>query len=296
MKKIFIITALFCFSFCSSVFASGGLFLDAPESFTVGQKVPVTLYLDTGGVSVNSIDVTLSLSSSELQLVGYQDYKGLIKFWITPPKQEGDTVYFVGGIPGGVSEVTEGITTKERIPLVVLLFETKEPGEKMISIKNSVVLQNDGQGTRFDHTRSGVRITGVGNFIAGKEEREELSTQRNDTIAPVFEQISLIPSSLLSKNPILVTFSAADEGSGIASYDAFIGGKKVQQVESPLVVNKKLFSYMVLVEAYDLYGNKQTASVSVPGILSGDWYIWGLALLLITVISFYTVRLKYGKK
>jgi hypothetical protein len=296
MKKILILIALFCFFLCSRTFASGTLFLDAPESFAVGQKVPVILYLDTGGVSINSIDVTLTLSDSEFQLVGYQDYKGLIKFWITPPKQEGNTIYFVGGIPGGVSEVTEGITTKERIPLVVLLFETKEPGQKIISIENSVILQNDGEGTTFDHTRSGIRMTGVGNFIAGKEEKEDPFTESTDITAPVFEQISLIPSSLLSKNPILVTFSAADEGSGIATYDAYIGGKKVRQVESPLVVNKKIFSYTVLVEAYDLYGNKQTASVSVPGILSGDWYIWGLVLLLITGVSFYIVRVTYGKK
>lgn len=296
MKKILILTAFFCFFLCSRTFASGTLFLDAPESFTVGEKVPVTLYLDTEGVSVNSVDVTLSLSNPEFRLVGYQDYKGLVKFWITPPKQEGGTVYFIGGIPGGVSEVTEGITTKERIPLVVLLFESKKAGELSISIEKSIVLQNDGQGTVFDHTSIGVRITGVGNFIAGKEEKEEPFTQSSDVTAPVFEQISLVPSAMLSKNPILITFSATDEGSGIAMYDAFIGRKKVEQVASPLVVNKKIFSYTVLVEAYDLYGNKQTASVSVPGVLTGDWYIWLLLLLTIVGIFIYRVRVKYGKK
>jgi hypothetical protein len=296
MRTYILSTLLFCLFFISTAEASGELFLGAPESFIVGEKVPVTLFLDTGGVSINSIDVTLTLSDPTLTLAGYQDYNSIVKFWISPPKQSGNTVSLVGGIPGGIASITQGVSTTDRIPLVVLLFEAKAPTKSTLSVVSSSILQNDGEGTAFVHTTKGVSLIGVKGYIGAKEGKDTPVETKGDAIPPAFEQISLIPSSLLSKNPTLVMFSATDEESGIANYDVLVDGRKIENAQSPLVVNKKVFSYTVFVEAYDLYGNKQTASVIVPGVIVGDRWVWLLFIVAVLGGFVYNIKRRYAKK
>lgn len=146
------------------------------------------------------------------------------------------------------------------------------------------------------HTRKGIALVGVKGHIGAQEDKEVPATSTSDRSAPSFEQISLIPSSLLSKNPTLVMFNATDEESGIATYNAIIGGKKIENAQSPLIVNKKIFSYTVFVEAYDLYGNKQIASVIVPGVIGGDRWIWILFLGTLFVLFVRFIIKQYAKK
>lgn len=296
MRIYILLSLLFCLSFISTAEASGELFLQAPESFVVGEKVPVTLFLDTGGVSVNSIDISLTVSDSAFVLAGYQDYNSIVKFWISPPKQSGNTISLVGGIPGGIASITQGVSTTDRIPLVVLLFEAKAPTTSILRIVSSTILQNDGEGTTFAHTSKGVSLVGVKGYIAAKEGKDIPLENKGDAIPPAFEQLSLIPSSLLSKNPTLVMFSATDEESGIANYQVLVDGKKIENAQSPLVVNKKMFSYTVFVEAYDLYGNKQTASVIVPGVIVGDRWLWILFIVAVLGGFVYNIKRRYAKK
>lgn len=296
MKLQIFILFIFCFISLNVVHASGELFLDAPESFKVGEKIPVTLFLETSGVSINSIDITLTLSNPDLRLVGYQDYTSVVKFWIDPPKQVGNTVTFVGGIPGGISTMIQGVSTTTRIPLVVLLFESERALESSITIDKSIVLQNDGRGSTFQHERKGVNILGIQNFFGVKEDQEEYKNTKTDITPPVFDQITLIPSSFFSKNPTLITFSASDEESGIAGFHAMIHGNKRLYIQSPLVVQKKFFPYTVFIEAYDIYGNKQTASVIVPGVLLGDRFVWLLLGITLGGAFLYIIKKQYVKK
>lgn len=296
MKKFFILLIVFLFYVDSRALASGALFLDSPQSFTIDNKLPVTLYLDTGGASVNSVDVTLKISDENLVLSGYQDYKGLIKFWITPPKQEGAYIHLVGGIPGGVSKISEGLTTNNKIPLAVLLFEAKKPIDATIAIDNSIILQNDGLGSVFEHTRQGIRVSGIGNFVSGKDEKDASQESGNDTIPPVFSELYFVESTNSSETPQFIIFSATDEGSGIAYYNALFKRKKIGYIQSPFVVNKRLFPYSVVIEAYDIHGNKQTAQVSVPGIISATQWFFVAFIIIVFFGIVYRIKRRYEKK
>ncbi len=297
MKKIIISIGICFFLFHAQTFASAALSLKTPNAISVGKKIAVTVLLETEGNSVNSASVSLKLSNQNIKLVGYQEYQSLIKFWIQQPKQEGNTVTFIGGIPGGVATVTEGTNVKTQIPLVVLLFEAIDDGSTTLTIEDSTILQNDGLGTALLHERKSAQIAIVKSFIQGQDSMDPLLPETPDENPPIFEDVTYVPSSILSKTPPLVSFTAVDQESGIARYEAVIGGKITENVQSPLSLSRKFFSYTVVLNAYDIYGNKQVATVSVPGVITGGSVTLFFFIILIIIGSVRIVmKRKYEKK
>jgi hypothetical protein len=112
-----------------------------PQSQTVykGDPFIIDVQLDTESAEINTVGASLNLPSDLFEVIDFNKGDSLLTFWPEEPKLEGNTVSFIGGIPGGF--LGKGSVLK-------INLRAKELGQATISFGNdSKVLLNDGQGT-----------------------------------------------------------------------------------------------------------------------------------------------------
>jgi hypothetical protein len=87
-------------------------FSPSSGTFVVDSTFDVSVYLDTQGQSVNTIELNIKYPPDKLQLVSSSTGKSIIGIWTTVPHYDNSagTVLLVGGIPGGVN-VSQGLIT-----------------------------------------------------------------------------------------------------------------------------------------------------------------------------------------
>ncbi len=125
----------------------------ASGTFTVGSTFTVSVYLNTGGQSVNAVEINLKFPVDKLQVVSPTAGKSLIQIWVNQPSYSNSegTLRYQGAIP------TPGINTEAGL-ISTVTFRVKDTGTATIRILDSSrVLLNDGRGTDFlSQTTNGV--------------------------------------------------------------------------------------------------------------------------------------------
>lgn len=138
---LFLFAGLF-FSSGSAQAANAALSI-TPNSgqFVVDSTFDVSVYLDTQGQSVNTIELSIKYPPDKLQLVSSSTGKSIIGLWTSQPKFNNQTgvIELTGGIPGGVN-VSRGLIT-------TMTFRVKAVGSAVVKFDESRVLLNDGLGT-----------------------------------------------------------------------------------------------------------------------------------------------------
>jgi uncharacterized membrane protein len=122
--------------------ANATLFLSpASGTFQVESTFDVSIFLNTQGNSINTVDVALRFPPDKLQLVSSGTGRSIIGLWTSLPKYNNQTgiVELTGGIPGGVN-VERGLIT-------TLTFRVKAVGQAVVKFDRTKILLNDGQGT-----------------------------------------------------------------------------------------------------------------------------------------------------
>ena len=116
-------------------------FSPSTGSFVIGSTFDVSVFLNTQGQSVNTIELNIKYPPDELQLVSSSTGKSIIGIWTALPKYDNalGKLSMIGGIPGGVT-VSQGLIT-------TLTFRAKAGGSAVIKFDSSRVLLNDGLGT-----------------------------------------------------------------------------------------------------------------------------------------------------
>lgn len=112
-------------------------------TFTVGSTFTVSLFVNTGGQSVNAIHAALAFPPNKLQLVSPTTGKSLIQVWINAPSYSNmnGTIDLQGAIP------TPGVNTDAGL-VSTFTFRVMDTGTALVSIGSaSKVLLNDGKGT-----------------------------------------------------------------------------------------------------------------------------------------------------
>ena len=112
----------------------------SPESATYlhNSNFDVSIFLDTKGNSINTIELDLRFPKDKLILIGPKS-KSIIELWAEPPfysNTEG-IARFIGGIPGGIT-ANSGL-------IITLTFQAIATGEAIIEIvPSSKILTSDG--------------------------------------------------------------------------------------------------------------------------------------------------------
>ncbi len=253
---------IFFFTFASNVYGASIFVSDTPNIKT-GDTFPVTVNLDTGQESINTVEVVLDFNEDLLSFAGYKDDESVIKLWVESPYEKQGQVYFSGIIPGGVNGVYDAETQSglRAIPLVDLLFVARGEGLADFVFTESKVLKNDGLGTSL--------------FLESKQSslsiEKQLGSSAPNTALNVDEtppepfDISFIPASIFSKTPSMIMFSTNDLQSGIKEYQTKVSSGSWKQIKSPQPIRPSLMSRTVTVRAYDFNDNFTDASITIPG-------------------------------
>jgi hypothetical protein len=124
--------------------AAASLYVAPPSgTFILGNTFTVSLYVNTGGQSINAVEANLSFPPDKLQVVSPTTGKSFIQVWVSQPtySNENGTLKFQGTIP------TPGINTDAGLVSTVT-FRVKTPGTATVRfLDSSRVLLNDGRGT-----------------------------------------------------------------------------------------------------------------------------------------------------
>ncbi len=281
MKKfLFIFTILFFTLFFIEKADAASILVSPPSAIYTGDNFEVLISIDSDGVPINSVDITLNYDENLMSFSGYKSENTITPLWLVSPHESNGSILMSGIIPGGVSGLydprNKGLSP---IPLVKLLFSATKDGNAKLSFIETKILKNDGKGTELLHDSKNVNleirksITKDGNF-----DRQENVFDKN---SPEPFTITFLESSLFSRTPSMIIFDARDAGSGIKYYQIKIGFQDWQNAQSPQPVSKSIFSRDVVVRAYDFYSNFQDASIRIPGLLS-----FKLLLIIFAVLVF----------
>ncbi len=134
--------------------SSASLYVDpVGGSFMIGSTFTVSLFLNTGGQSINAIEANLSFPPDKLQVVSPSGGKSFLQIWTAQPtySNEKGTMQFQGVVRN------PGITTNAGL-ISTVTFRAKSTGTAGIKFSDtSRVLLNDGKGTNvLGHTAGGI--------------------------------------------------------------------------------------------------------------------------------------------
>ena len=124
--------------------AKASLFL-SPKigSFLVGSTFDVSIFFDTGGADINSVEANLKFPPDKLQVVRPSTGKSFISIWISPPtySNKNGSLSFIGGLPSPGINASSGLVSK-------VTFRVMRAGTAKIEfLPSSKILANDGKGT-----------------------------------------------------------------------------------------------------------------------------------------------------
>ncbi|MBU6500838.1 MAG: hypothetical protein KGJ89_01820 [Patescibacteria group bacterium] len=134
--------------------AAASLYVSPPSgTFTVGSTFTVSIYVNSGGQSINAVEADLKFPADRLQVVSPTTGKSLIQVWVSQPTYSNldGTMKFQGTIP------SPGINTDSGL-ISTVTFRVKSVGTASLQIlDSSQVLLNDGLGTNIlGQTTSGI--------------------------------------------------------------------------------------------------------------------------------------------
>lgn len=280
--KIILLAGLF-FSFVLS--ARGAVVystVDSPDA-RVGDTVVVTLFLDTQGEVVNTIEGSFSFKSGSREAV-IKDFSlagSDFSYWPHRPSfsLHDGVVSFVGGAPGGVSGSA------------IVLF-------KAIALMNNAGTISVTPGTIlvYPHDGSGMAVSAGGtpfSFSVSKQigmPRDSWETiLSQDTIPPTIISTEFGKDSGLFDGKRFVSIQAVDEQSGVDYFEIFEDGHPSAIFNSPFyVLANQSDSARVTIAAYDKAGNKTITTIS-SSPRSYWWYLFGLCLVAIFFVVVWKI-------
>ena len=112
-------------------------------TFIVGSTFDVSIFVNTGGASINAIKVDLKFSPLKIQVVNPTIGKSFVSVWISQPSYSNvdGIVSFQGGLPNPGVNTSSGLVS-------TLTFRAIAPGTGTVSVMDdSHIFLNDGKGT-----------------------------------------------------------------------------------------------------------------------------------------------------
>jgi hypothetical protein len=134
------------------------LFATTPKTnYSVGETIPVTIYVSAGGQAINAVEGRVSFPSDKLSGVSVSKSGSIVNLWVQEPSVSSFTGVILN--PG---------YSGSRGRIVTVNLRARAPGEATISLGSASVLANDGLGTNVLTGASGVKVT-IGTAAAEQE-------------------------------------------------------------------------------------------------------------------------------
>lgn len=149
MKKLFFLFLIISISSLNFIFvipaeaASASLYLTpSTGTYEIGAKFSMGVNVNTGGISVNASQGTISFDSSILKVVSVSTGGSVFSLWTQNPAASGASINFGGGIPHPGYTGTAG-------RVFTVTFQSLKAGTAQVRFISGSVLANDGKGTNI---------------------------------------------------------------------------------------------------------------------------------------------------
>lgn len=265
--KIFIVTFILLFGYSANASVIS-LDLDKAQ-IKEGGLGKVSIYLDTSGDLVNTIEGDLVYNDKLVKVEKLEIGDSIINLWVDQPNIENASrIHFSGIIPGGLS-ITKG-------NIFSIIVRGQSAGLAEIDLENVNLFLNDGEGSRDEVSVNSAKITITENSTG------EIEPLRIDDQAPP-EEFKVVRTRDLSlyDNKWFIVFSTQDKGVGVDHYrvcESF--GRDCVEAGSPYLLQHQNPFYYIKVTAYDTEGNAQDA------LLISNWIIFVIVLLIFCILGF----------
>lgn len=265
--KIFIVTFLLFFGYIAN--ASVVSFDLGKTQILEGGLSKISIYLDTSGELVNTIEGDLVYNDKLIKIEKIEIGDSIINLWVDQPNADSvGRVHFSGIIPGGLSIAKGNIFS--------IIVRGQSVGIAGIDLENVNLFLNDGEGSMDEVSVNSAEITIIENSTG---EIEPLNI--NDQAPP--EEFKVVRTRDLSlyDNKWFVVFSTQDKGVGVDYYrvcESF--GQDCVEASSPYLLQHQNPFYYIKVTAYDAEGNTQDA------LLISNWIIFVIVLLIFCILGF----------
>lgn len=243
------------------------------SSYHVGESFNVSLFLDTGGKSINTLEGAVDIPIRAFQILDARYGNSIISLWVEKPKVDYANGYisFTGGVPGGFKG--------EAGPILSFGLKAKKVANATVKLKDMKALLNDGLGTEVkDLILNSLTLRIVEAPLQPprlEEKKEEIYEPPPDTVPPesFIPIVSRHPS--ISNNAYFVSFFAVDKDTGISHYEISERPLILTRLttkfdepwvrgESPSVLRIQWWLTEVMVRAYDQAGNSIEAEAIKP--------------------------------
>lgn len=239
-----------------------------------GDVVRVSVQLGSD-FPVNAFSGALNYPQDLLELVALSDGSSIVSVWLARPSAENGEIVFEGLTPGGYSG--------RRGEIFSALFRVKAAGAASLSIREPLLLRNDGAGTEEPVTHAPLTLA-----FAAEAKGGYVETQDIDPPEPF--ELYLGQDSALFVFRDYVVFSPVDKQSGIAVLEVrerrpFWFGGAWQPVESPYVLQDQSGASLVEVRATDRAGNSRIGTFPQRVWLqTHEWAMLGLILSVLAAV------------
>ncbi len=256
MKNRFFITIFllfFTYFFVPNFSHASNILIETESTnYRIGDIVRFDLYINTSGSLINTIETQVNFDSNDLKFFDFGDSDSVINFWIEK-KSLPNVINLSGIVPGGFAS--------EKGNLISLYFETLSEGKKYLTVKDSVVFLNDGEGTEEKIPDSSFTI------LVSNEVNIDVKKGKNyikDIYPPETFTPEISRSSSLFDNKWFLVFSTKDKDSGVSHYlikesryKPFLFFKKWANSESPYILKDQSKSSFIAIKAVDKAGNER---------------------------------------
>lgn len=267
-KKYWITIAVF-FLTAPSVYAARIYFEPQLTSYKVGEGFSLSLFIDTEGQFINALELNVAVPKL-LKIKDISKNGSVIQLWVNEPSFSGETVNFVGGVPGGLT-TSKGFIGK-------IYFEAAAIGEGNIALlSNSSVFINDGQGTRLDLKTSGGPVfkiipkpkeTGI---VSPEPKKTIIKDEDNkDNEKPVKFEVLIGEDPRVFNGQKFISFFTTDKGTGVDHYEVKEGRGDYKVAQSPYLLSDQEMRTVIRVRAYDGGGNYKESVY--PGFFKRIWW------------------------
>lgn len=252
------------------------------QTVGVGDSVVVNVELASPEEKVNAFSGQINFNSNFFSVTAIRDGEGVVPLWVERPVVKDQSVYFAGGIPGGLQGGDRSLFS--------LVLTAKQAGRALLSITEAEVYKNDGLGSRAELTIKPVTIT------VTNASQKITAPALVDEIAPEDFTATINLDQNFFDGQAFVTFLAQDKLSGIERYEyATSTGRRIgadavwRTTSSPLLLGVTNPRYFVYIKAIDRAGN--SLIVRAPANLPLWWYekilVW---IILIAVCVLFGWR------
>lgn len=272
----------FCLSsFCLAVLLIAGqvnaarvYFDPSPISYKVGDEFTLSLFLDTEKESVNAVEINI-LVPELLKIKDISKKGSMIQLWVQEPGFSGKIITLTGGIPGGFT-ASKGLIAK-------ISFQAAAIGEGNITfMSNSVILLNDGQGTKLDLKTAGgpsfrvvprakeSAVVSPESKKAPAKGEEDKDIEKENNKKPEKFEILIGEDPRVFNGQKFISFFTTDTDLGVEYYEVKEGGGDYRVAQSPYLLTDQELKTVIRVRAYGGAGN-YTESI-YPNLFKRIWW------------------------